>query len=378
VKKVWIFILVAMLSLTVFAAASATAQETCPTGGGWTKVEEPDGTISGTTISFSIPEGYIVTDVCVKAGTTLYNWSGSAEDHFGWNVGGDHDVSHYSYKMIEAPPEPVTCARCSNIADFTWVEWTELDGDCTTAETPYEDRVETYPSELCGAIFGCTDEGAVNFDPDANFDDQSCVFECEETYEVEGLSSPGAWGEWEDFQQCRTIFTAIQHRDTTTDKICEVESRQVQECRYDLCKNLEGAQLEVPEGYIKLGDAELPGRCVPKPFNLKEVAVSVGLSCGPTADDGIQYQNYFGITIDPAGGATVTFRGEEYTESESGYAPFGSFGWSAVATEGYVIVGGSEGTVSNGAEDCDQDPKKVPPTGLGVGIREYMKAKREE
>ena len=94
------------LLIAVMGVAFANGQETCPTGLGWTKVEAPDSTINGTTISFSIPVDKIVTAVCVKASTNIYNWTGIATAHFSWNIGGQYDVSHYSYYMIDDEYEP--------------------------------------------------------------------------------------------------------------------------------------------------------------------------------------------------------------------------------------------------------------------------------
>lgn len=106
------YVLVALLTLVLVLSASATAQETCPSGGGWTKVEAPDSTISGTTIhNLHPPSGYLIDDVCVKAATNLYyKYDWNCESFCGWNIGGDHDISHYSYTVVLAPtdtPEPV-------------------------------------------------------------------------------------------------------------------------------------------------------------------------------------------------------------------------------------------------------------------------------
>jgi len=88
---------VLLVMLTVGVGVASAGQEVCPNGAGWTKVDAPDSTISGTTISFSIPTGTTVTAVCVKASTDIHNWAGTATAHFSWNIGGQHDVSHYSY-----------------------------------------------------------------------------------------------------------------------------------------------------------------------------------------------------------------------------------------------------------------------------------------
>lgn len=149
-------------------------------------------------------------------------------------------------------------------------------------------------------IPGCMDETAFNFNPDAEVDDDSCV--------------------------------------------------------YDVCPNLEGLQEEIPEGYIKPGR-----RCIPKPFNLKEVTVGVSAFCGKSVD-GLVYQLQGGVGISPAGGATLTIDGVDYTASSPWWGSFGTHTWSAVATEGYVIVNASEGSFEIEKSDCNDDPE-VPPTG---------------
>lgn len=193
-----------------------------------------------------------------------------------------------------------------------------------------------------------------------------CREECAEgyTYEFEGLSSPGPWNEWEfdgeEFNRCRVIKTAIQHRDETTDKICSVESRQEKQCEThpDACTNLEGGQFEVPEGYILV-----EGICVKKPPELEAVTVGVNITCGSPASDGVVYQTFFGLTVNPAGGAVLTFDGQDYTESAGGHAGFGKYPWSAIANKGYIIDGPSEGEAGVKRGDCNKE--KPPETGGG-------------
>jgi len=242
--------------------------------------------------------------------------------------------------------------------------WT-LPYELETASSQYFEQINE-PRECLQIrpIPGCMDESALNFNPDATVDDKSCYYECDFTHEVEGLSSPGPWSEWtfdgEVFNRCRTVKTAIQHLDDTTDFLCELESRESEVCEThpDACPNLEGGQFEVPEGYIKPGR-----RCVPKPFNLKEVSVGVGASCGRSVD-GVVYQLQGGVAVDPEGGATLTLDGVEYTASSPWWGGFGTHDWSAVATEGYVIVTAASGSFTIDSEDCNE-PKDVPETGGG-------------
>jgi len=359
-KKWFVLLLVGLLALLLASTASATETVVCPEGDGWTKVEGlGDGVYS---ITINADSGYLIDDVCIKRGREPLAWFyDQMVDPFNSPTYDDPSISHYSYTQAW---EPVQCGRCSTIADFTWVEWVDRYGACTGDY--YNERVETYPSTECGAIFGCMDDAALNFVLDANFPDESCYYECDFTHEVEGLSSPGPWSDWEfgcmQFERCRDIFTAIQHRDDTTNKLCELESRESVVCEYhpDACTNIEGGQWDVPEGYIAVGPKGT--RCVPKPFNLKEVAVSVGASCGRSVE-GIVYQLQGGVEIVPEGGATLTLDSVEYTASSPWWGGFGTHSWSAVATEGYVIVGADSGSFEINNSDCNETPEDVPETG---------------
>lgn len=84
-----------------------------------------------------------------------------------------------------------------------------------------------------------------------------------------------------------------------------------------------------------------------------EVVVGVELSCGPEAVDGTVYQTYADITVAPDDGATLTFDGKEYSKSQTVYAGFGSYAWSAVAADGFKIVGDSSGSVKLNSSDCN-------------------------
>jgi len=392
-KKYFVLALVAILALILVATASANGATTCPEGpanvggedGVWTKIDSDD-------LSLHPVDG--ATYYCFKLGTEKSE--GCEGGVFRELPIGDEycGLSHWSYFV----PNPVgeQCGRCSTVADFTWVEWFDRDGGCD--DDYYNERVVTYPSTECGAIFGCMEREALNFDPDANFPDRSCYYECDFTHEVEGLSSPGPWDEWtfdgEVFNRCRLVKTAVQHRDDTTDFLCELESRESEVCETqpDACPNLEGGQFEVPDGYIKPGR-----RCVPKPFNLKEVSVGVGASCGRSVD-GIVYQLQGGVAIDPSGGATLTLDGVDYTASSPWWGGFGTHNWSAVATEGYVIVTADAGSFEINNSDCNESPEDTPETGGGseigivlagsmtlagigfaiLGAREWAKEKKEK
>lgn len=215
------------------------------------------------------------------------------EDCNGWEDGCKKTIcTQWSDPICEPEQQGEQCGRCSNKGPF-WVEWYDRDGGCD--DDYNNERVEFPPEDgVCGAVFGCTDDSAWNFDPEANVDDNSCV--------------------------------------------------------YDVCPNLEGLQETVPEGYVKPGR-----RCLPAPQNLAPVDVQVTGACGPADGEGTVHQMYVKIGIDPEGKATVSFGGEQYSESVTLYAPFGSHQWSAEAENGYFIAGANSGSVKRQAKDCRDD-----------------------
>ncbi len=112
-------------------------------------------------------------------------------------------------------------------------------------------------------------------------------------------------------------------------------------------------------GEVTIEDCKRPQ---PKP-----VTVSVSGTC-VQSDDG-EANGFLTVTIDPASGAAVTVAGKTYTESTSGIAVEapGIYAWSAVAADGFEVVGESSGEVT--IEDCKRpEPKPVSVAVTGVCI----------
>lgn len=94
-----------------------------------------------------------------------------------------------------------------------------------------------------------------------------------------------------------------------------------------------------------------------------EAIVGLSLGCSRQAGDGIVYQLDFSVTVEPEDGATLTFNGTDYTASTGGHVGFGTYPWSAVASEDFTIVGSASGSESLSSDDCNESPPQHPPTG---------------
>lgn len=182
---------------------------------------------------------------------------------------------------------------------------------------------------------------------------------CEQTVALEPQVEYGPWSEWVwngetgQFERSRTVTTTIvfvdaEHQDHRCGR--RVKEEVEKDTHPDACPNLEGGQFEVPDGYIK------PGRlCLPKPVKLETVKVGVSMSCGPEAGDGVVYQTYIDITVDPSGGATLSINGDDYTASTTIYGGFQTYPWSAQAADGFVISGVGKATTSGSVKLSSSD-----------------------
>ncbi len=89
--------------------------------------------------------------------------------------------------------------------------------------------------------------------------------------------------------------------------------------------------------------------------------VTVNVTLGYCEWDGEQSLTPINVSIDPAGAATVTVAGQDFTSDGSVDAPPGSYDWTATASSGYELTGPSSGTVV--APDCSpcdcEEPEPV-------------------
>lgn len=123
--------LVLALGLVAVGTSSASAtQETCPDGtGGWVKTEPVD---LPSTVA-TAPDGFLIAEVCYKAATSVSTYdvdpdaaSVTITSTLLNNGGQIANISHYSLRLVTAPPPPPTDV-CDNI-----------DGLQETAPTGYE------------------------------------------------------------------------------------------------------------------------------------------------------------------------------------------------------------------------------------------------
>jgi hypothetical protein len=112
VMLVFVFALAAVGSSTYAVSASGGGQQTCPSGGDWTKV---DG-LSGTSYTFNAPNGYLVAETCYKASTTVVYGavnppagSATVTSSVTNQNGNVQDLSHASFRLVTVPPDPEVC-----------------------------------------------------------------------------------------------------------------------------------------------------------------------------------------------------------------------------------------------------------------------------
>lgn len=109
--------------------------------------------------------------------------------------------------------------------------------------------------------------------------------------------------------------------------------------------------------------------CEPPPED-----VTVSVDPGQCVWDGEASTTEVTFTIDPASGATISINGPDgnvgvYTESGSVTVSPGDYSWSAVAADGYVLVGSSTGNFT--ALDCEVPPETVT-VDVAVGTCQYL------
>lgn len=204
-----IFIMMTSLLLPTMSAMAAPANDvaltnsgTCPDGGDWVKV---DG-LSGLTYTYTPPEGYEVSENCMKVGShdpnygsgptvtnnTLYNSPGGATctapgvPHAGCSL---QSISHASFKLVPIE-EPEICddPEAINFEQEGECEYDECQVDCEPeicedleainygeeGDCEYEECEQDCEPELC------EDPEAINFEQegDCEYDEPECTDNC--------------------------------------------------------------------------------------------------------------------------------------------------------------------------------------------------------
>lgn len=173
-----------------------------------------------------------------------------------------------------------------------------------------------------------------------NAPEVECYKTCDETVEQAPVVEYGPWSEWvwdagnNRFERSRTKTTTINYVDAKDgETICDRDVTEETEYEY-----------RAPD----------------------QVIVGVAMSCGPESEGGNVYQSYAKITVEPSGAATLTFNGEDFTASTTVYAGFQTYNWSAVAADGFNIIGDSSGSVKISKSECNDPPP--PQDGAGGGM----------
>jgi hypothetical protein len=182
VKKVWIFIMVAVLALTLASTAGAVAN-VCDEGGEWSSHQAPPLADVG------------AVEYCVKGGEVGaggYLSYGTYEEVLAVVEGNDHDLSHWSYRMgepeycelIGVPPEtPIDSDEC------TPCEWNQElwygSEECVEPPDYWLDAWAEGDCEGACLYFAVMDGDEVVLGPFSGF--------CEEFTDPYALETAGPW-----------------------------------------------------------------------------------------------------------------------------------------------------------------------------------------
>ena len=99
-----------------------------------------------------------------------------------WNVvGGEEDIQCFNGSL---EPEEITTIEFgpiySNGSTVTWVYLQELNGVILDPEIGFYSFLQCFPEAEATCVYGCIDETANNFNPDADLDDGSCTYDVTE------------------------------------------------------------------------------------------------------------------------------------------------------------------------------------------------------
>lgn len=292
--------IVGMLAVAALSltAGPVLANGVCADGNGWTKIDSDD-------LSLHPVEG--ATEYCFKAGS----WepvSSIPEGGFGQEGSCNEgiqfcELSHWAYFIPEEEPEVELIVNCRG--------WRVKQGDEILEQGEWTDpfTLEVQFSEVLDQRVREPEECLVTLSLEVNCEGWG-VFRSDQ-------GGPVETGTWTDPFELEVQFS-------------EVLDQRIRE----------------------------PEECLLQPG---QVNVDPTIACDRAAGDGVVYQAIVFLVINPTDGAILTFDGNDYTESQPVYVPFGSYDWSAVAADGFTIVGGSTGKVSISNDDCN--PVKPPPTG---------------
>jgi hypothetical protein len=340
--KKYVIGLVMLVALLIAVAPASAVPDVCPEGDGWSSHQDPP------------LEDVGATEYCVKGGH-VHDLSGpdcvgGCEGYLEFGTYREVravvdnpeacDLSHWSYRLLKPtptpPPDPTVefvqgCVDCVPVIGitFTGIEGDTLNitgngRDLLYEPGVYREKMRPFDSYMWVIYRG--DEPVAR--------GKLLVEECPCYEPCDELGEPiiSEWSDWRlmpngDWVRSRTIITPDFY---DPEIICDRK-----------------AQLETRGPY--------------------EVIVDAGFICGK-AVNGTVYQLQGGVEVEPAGGATLTLDGVDYTESGPVWRGFGTWNWSAVASPGYTLIGETEGTGTLWKKDCNPEH---PPTGPVDSVLPY-------
>lgn len=145
-SKLATFVVLVALLFSGLNAVKANGQETCPSAAPWVKV---DG-LTGTSFTYTAPDGYSITEWCYKASTSVVYGSASGSSVTVTSTvtnknGQVQDLSHASFKLEQDPVETPTEEPTSEPTQNPTEDPTEAPTEVPTEEPTSEPTEEPTP-----------------------------------------------------------------------------------------------------------------------------------------------------------------------------------------------------------------------------------------
>jgi len=366
-SKLLTFVAIVVLILGITAAASAApdtkplmVQETCPSGGDWVKIEG----LSGTSFTYTAPEGKVIVAWCYKASTFVE--SGVVDPpQTSYTVTSTvgHDLSHASFQLADAPPDPATVSV--GIGACVW------DGASLTPVTVTITGNATVTISGPGGPYVFTSSGSMNVEPGS----YSWTAVAGSGYEISGPASGSFVAEacepeddpatvsvevgacvWDDGQSLTFVSVTITGDATVTITGPGGPYTFTSSGSFDAAPGSYSWTALAGDGYYIDGPDSGSFEALSCAPDEASVQIAIGICVYEEGDSTTEVT----VTINGVATVTITGPGGPYVFTSSGSfngAP-GSYLWTIVAGEGYVLVGESSGEFS--LVSCEPGPTPTP------------------